>query len=146
VKNSFEQLKMPEHPIGKPLGVALITLGWLYTAYILSVGRKNKMGLVLPSLAILGSVMVMKQFMTKGKMPPMAFPAIFAIAWIVLGWNVGGHLTGWMKYLGLVASALVIGSMMGLLPMQRKAGVVDGPGMPMFVLAWVIITLLNAKR
>lgn len=42
--------------------------------------------------------------------------------------------------------ALVIGSMMWTLPTQRKLCVVDGPGMPMFVLAWMIYIFMHATR
>jgi hypothetical protein len=145
-KNSFEQIKQPNHPIGKPVGMALFTLGWFYIAYILSVNKPNKILFVVPSLMILMAVMLMKQYMGKNQSPPPVLPLLFALGWIILGFNVGNHLTGNSKYLGLIASACVLVSMMSMLPAQRKSCVVDGPGMPLFTIAWIIFILLNSSR
>jgi hypothetical protein len=146
IKNSFEQLGMPNHIIGKPLGMGLFILGWIYTAYILSVNKSNKLLFGLSSVGIVMSVMMMKHYMEQKQSPPMVFPLIFAGSWIVLGLMVGNHLGGTMKYLGLIASLLVLISMMNLLPFQRKNNIVDGPGMPLFVIAWFIIIILNSIR
>lgn len=145
-KNSFEQLGMPDHPIGKPLGMGMFAVGWFYTAYILSLGKPNKLMFVLPSLAIIGSVVKMKEYMAKKETPPTIFPLAFAASWIILGLGVGNHLTGNQKYFGLSASLLVLASMMKVLPFQRENNVVDGPGLPMFVVAWFIIVILNSMR
>jgi len=145
-KNSFEQLGMPNHPIGKPLGMLLFIVGWIYTAYILSINKPNKALFVLASLGIVVAVMMMKQYMDKNQTPPMAFPIIFAISWLILGFMSGNHLSGNIKYAGLFASVLVLLSMMNVLPLQRKHNIVDGPGMPLFVIAWVIIVFLNSNR
>ena len=145
-KNSLEQFGQPNYSIGKPLGMLMFVLGWIYTAYILSVDKANKLLFVLPSAGILASVMMMKKYMVKKQTPPMVFPMMFVISWIILGLMVGNHLPGNMKYIGLTASLLVLLSMMKLLPFQRKNKVVDGPGMPLFVIAWVIIVLINANR
>tara|TARA_B110000008_G_scaffold271592_1_gene303250 strand:+ start:127 stop:642 length:516 start_codon:yes stop_codon:yes gene_type:complete len=146
MKNSFEQLKMPNHAIGKPLGMLLFTLGWIYTAKVLSDDRQSKMWFIVPSLTILVSVMVMKHYMQKGNNPPMILPLLFAISWILLGAKVGEHRIDYLKYTGLAASILVLLSMMVSLPWQRSVCVVDGPGMPLFVAAWGIIILLNSSR
>ena len=107
-KNSLEQMNMADHPVGTPLGISLFVLGWLYTAYVLSVDKQNKALFVVPSLAILASVMMMKQYMKKKLPPPMVFPVIFAVSWLVLGFSVGNHLSGNMKYFGLLASSILI--------------------------------------
>ena len=145
-KNSFEQMKIPNHPIGKPLGIMLFTLGWVYTAYILSLNKNNKLLFVIPSIMIFLAVMLMKQYMSKKLTPPKILPLLFTLGWIVLGFNVGNHLKGNNKYLGLLASICVLLSMMRMLPEQRKKCIVDGPGMPLFTIAWVIIILLNSSR
>jgi len=77
---------------------------------------------------------------------PMLYPIIFSCAWILLGYNVGEHLEGNMKYMGLVASGLVLLSMLITLPKQRKGCIVDGPGMPFFVIAWIILVVMNSSR
>jgi len=145
-KNTLEQLGEPDHPIGKPFGMLLFASGWIYTAYILSKNKPNKIAFILPSMAILGSVIMMKQYMSKKETPPMVFPLIFAASWIVLGGMVGNHLPGNLKYSGLIASVLVLVSMMKILPLQREKKVVDGPGWPLFVISWVIIIGLNSSR
>jgi hypothetical protein len=146
-KNTLEQLKSPNHIIGKPLGMAMFVIGWLYTAWILSQGKSNKLPLfIIPSLVILGSVMTMKTYMSNKKKPPMIFPILFSISWIILGFGVGNHLKTLCKYTGLIASILVLISMMGFLPKQRMLCVVDGPGMPLFTIAWFIIIILNSCR
>ena len=145
-KNSFEQLGFPNHPIGKPVGMGMFVIGWIYVAYILSINKPNKLMVILPSIGIVIAVMMMKQYMVKKQTPPMVFPLIFALSWIILGFNVGNHLSGNQKYIGLFASFLVLLSMMHMLPFQRINNIVDGPGMPLFVIAWVIFIILNSNR
>jgi hypothetical protein len=36
--------------------------------------------------------------------------------------------------------------MMVILPFQRTNNIVDGPGQPLFVIAWVILIMLNSNR
>jgi hypothetical protein len=145
-KNSFEQMGMPNHSVGKPLGMGLFIMGWIYTAYVLSVGKQNKVMFGLASFGILMAVMMMKQYMENKQTPPMVFPLIFALSWLVLGFMTGNHLSGNYKYIGLLASVLVLISMMNMLPYQRSKGIVDGPGMPLFVIAWVILIFTNSNR
>jgi hypothetical protein len=145
-KNSFEQLGFPNHPIGKPIGMGMFIIGWIYVAYILSINKPNKIMFILPSVGIVIAVMMMKSYMVKKQPPPMIFPLIFAISWIILGLYVGNHLTGNQKYIGLIASFLVLVSMMKILPFQRTKNIVDGPGLPLFVMAWVIFIILNSNR
>ena len=145
-KNSFEQLGFPNHPIGKPLGMGMFIMGWIYIAYIFSINKPNKLAFILPSIGIVIAVMMMKQYMVKKQTPPMVFPLIFALSWIILGLNAGNHLSGNQKYLGLFASFLVLLSMMQILPYQRTHNIVDGPGQPLFVIAWGILIMLNSNR
>jgi hypothetical protein len=145
-KNSAEQMGVPNHPIYKPLGMGMFTLGWIVTAYILSVGKPNKLSFIIPSAVILGAVMAMKELMSNKQAVPAYIPAAFAAAWVALGYFVGDHLHGFAKYSGLLASALVLGSMMHFLPIQREKCIVDGPGMSMFTIAWGIIIYLNSNR
>ena len=146
VKNSLEQMKIPNHPIGKPLGMVLFIFGWIYTAYVLSARKTNKMLFIVPSAFIIGSVIMMKKYMENKQSPPMIYPLLFAISWILLGYGAGNHLSGYMKYFGILASLLVLLSMMMTLPHQRKNCIIDGPGMPLFVIAWIIIVFLNSNR
>lgn len=67
IKNSFEQLGFPNHPIGKPIGMGLFILGWIYVSYILSINKKNKLMFILPSIGIVIAVMMMKTYIAKNK-------------------------------------------------------------------------------
>lgn len=146
MKNSGAKLGLKDHKVVKPLSMFLFIGGWLYAAYALSLGRRDRLATVMASLAIVASVTFMKTCMDQGNEPGKALPGIFALAWIVLGYAVSEHLPGTAKYYGLVASALVLHSMMVALPYERKQCLVDGPGMPMFVVAWGIIIVLNSMR
>jgi hypothetical protein len=146
VKNTFEQMGLPDHKIGKPLGMAMFVLGWVYTAYILSMYKSDKWMFWAASAGVVVAVMMMKEYMAAKKTTPAVLPALFAASWVALGLLVSNHLTGAMKYSGLLASAMVLVSMMGMLPVQRAQCIVDGPGMPLFVIAWGIIVGLNGLR
>ena len=146
VKNSLEQLGMSKHVVGNYIGMGLFILGWMYTAYILSLHKSNKMLVSLASIGVVLSVLMMKTYMAEKQTPPMMFPLIFVISWILIGLESGSHLSGYKKYLGLIATLMVLISMMNMLPFQRKNNIVDGPGMPFFVIAWIIIVFLNSNR
>ena len=141
IKNSNEQMKDMGSETNDMIGIALFTVGWLYTAYVLSKGKKmnKQIALAGSSIAILVAVMMMKMKMKKGEEVPMFLPATFALAWIVLGFYLGGMV-------GLIIPALVIGSMMFALPYQRDNCIVDGPGMTMFAFAWVMVAVLNSIK
>jgi hypothetical protein len=146
-KNSFEQIGAPNHPVGKPVGMAMFVAGWLIAAYAFGLAKKSpamRVGAAGASLSILAAVMWMKEQMSKGKKPGMVAPAMFVLGWLALGLIAAAGLPMWGQVLGVGAAGLVVGSMMGVLPFQRKKGIVDGPGMPMFTLAWVLIVGLNA--
>lgn len=139
-------LKRPIIDKNKPLGMGLFIFGWVYVAYILSLNKQNKLLFILPSLGVIVSVLVMKSYMKNKQTPPIIFPLLFAISWIILGIGVGNHLNGNKKYIGLIASVFALVSMMKILPYQRKNNIVDGPGMVLFTVAWVIIIFLNSSR
>ena len=147
VKNTYEQLGDANNEIAMPIGMALFVLGWVFTAYNTASGRSPLYASLCAgaSIGILGVVMYMKHLMKKGKKVPMILPIVFGVLWIVLGYSVASHLHQLnYKVLGVLAGVCVILSMLVVLPWQRKKGVVDGAGMPLFVLAWAIVCYLNS--
>jgi hypothetical protein len=152
LKNSSEQSEKVPSTLTQ-LGPLLFTLGWFGFAYSTSMSEnmdivfsdKRTMILFGASAAILISVFMMKNHMKQqtgvvDKVPmPMMYPLLFAGGWLVLGYNVSED-----KKTGLVAALLALSSMMFVLPWQRKNNVIDGPGMSMFTLAWVILVYLNS--
>lgn len=146
IKNSFEQMNIPNHYIGKPLGIFLFLIGWILSAYSLSLYKQNKIVFIVPCVLIFIVVMMMKSFMMSGQSVPIYLPIIFGLSWILIGFMVGNHLKNNLKYVGLLSSICVLFSMMYLLPIQRNSCIVDEPGMPLFVIVWAIIIILNSLR
>ncbi len=149
VKNSLEQLDMKDNMAGNMIGMLAFILGWAIVSYAISIDSKGNFSfnrktiiVFLCAAGIVFSVMQMKQYMTKGQTPPMIFPLIFAGSWLLLGYMTGNTTT--TRILGLLASITVLLSMMLVLPWQRKNGVIDGPGMPLFVTGWVLLAFANS--
>ena len=152
------------------LGALMFMVGWVNIADVISIDRNEAEATILysASLAIMVSAGAMKYMMYTKQIKPSwiaLFPAaIFMSSLMALGMLVGGLkvndimgiFTGDYKLseitsntnhtLGLMVGPLVIGSMMGGLPWQRQNCIADGPGMPMFVIAWGIIVFLNSNR
>lgn len=139
----------------KMLGLILFIAGWLGVAYAVSLNGssrfKSGMKMWLPVLAAIGvlvTVLVMMPTMEKhgGKLPTwaMILPVLFAGFWILLGWSVAMGKGSKALYFGLAASALVLLSMLISLPWQRKNCAVDMPGMALFALGWVALSVANA--
>lgn len=150
IKNSLEQAKM-DMPIIEMAGKILFIGGWALTAYSISLkGTRisfsiKSMLAVIASAGVVVSVFMMKAAMKNGEMPNLALPITFMSSWILLGITVaiGGKMMGYVC--GVGASLLVISSMMYILPKQREMGIVDGPGMPMFSLSWVLLAYVNSR-
>lgn len=121
------------------LGMIMFVGGWALEAYTLGEGKpmKDKLKFIIPSAVIVVVVMLMKKMMKAGK-NPMPLPIIFAVSWLLLGFFV-------QPMYGTLAAVFVLLSMLISLPWQRKSGVIDGPGMPLFVIAWFMLAFLNAR-
>ena len=138
LKNSSEQMKNAPEFMAK-LGMLCFISGWAGMAWSLSIG-KDKMLNFGASAAIVSAVLLMKNKMKNKEDVPMVLPIMFALGWIALGYNMNN------QKLGLSAAALVLFSMLYLLPLQRAQGIVDGPGMPLFVVAWFLIIYSNSRK
>lgn len=145
LNNSIEQLNTKNKSLAFT-GAALFIAGWVYMGYALSASKRRIYLMYILSAVIAGSVIMMKSYMVKGKKPPMMLPAVFAVSWILLGYFSSAHLYGLERYSGLLASAAVLASVMVLLSTQRKKAIVDGPGMPLFVIGMTILVFVNSKR
>jgi hypothetical protein len=150
-KNSADQLPIEYKDTLNKVGMGLFVGGWIFAAYVLSKHKASKIQHILPCVGVLISVMMMKEKKMMKKympftMPANVLPGLFIVSWLVLGYNVGDRFQGLTKYAGLIATALVIASMMKVLPYQREHDNVDGIGSYMFMFAWAIIVMLNSKR
>lgn len=150
IKNSLEQAKM-NMPILEMAGKVLFIGGWALTAYSISLkGTQISISIksmlaVIASAGVVVSVFMMKAAMKKKETPHIALPITFVSSWILLGVTValGGKMMGYVG--GICAAFFVISSMMYILPKQREMGIVDGPGMPMFSLSWVLLAYVNSR-
>jgi len=130
-------------------GMLFFVFGWIAVAYMLR--RKNKKQSLLSvgsSMGILLSVGVMMMAKRKngGIMPRYAkkFVLVFIASWLVLGYSIGLYKSKLAMNLGLAGALSVILSMIITLPWQRKNKVIDGPGMGLFVLGWVLVSAGNS--
>ncbi len=160
IKNSMEQLGKKENAIAKFVGPALFIGGWLVVLWsIIRTGLGLNAKTIQAAIAIatiIGSVMYMKDKMAKKEKIEWYIGILFPVGWILLAYTVGlGGLDGitnlsmeqvfsTKSLLSFSAAAVVLLSMMWALPWQRKNCVVDGPGMPLFCLGWVLLIGANS--
>ena len=143
LKNSSEQLKQQTSILG-PL---LFVCGWLLNSFSVSgkfpfnAGNRGIIAYV-AALTIVLSVFVIK---SSKKSPPTLAKFGFIGGWLLYAYAiaVNNNLSinmsrGLYSFLGAIS---VLISMMILLPNQRKLGIVDGFGMPLFTIGWVLISL-----
>lgn len=151
-KNSQEQY--PALGLPEMLGPALFVGGWGLVAYTNALNANNRVVFdqktalgVLASTAIVGSVMRMKMLKKEGLPVNMVYPALFTGGWVALAYALcrrhGLSAFRWPTQtrcaLSFGAAALVLTSMMAVLPKQREMKIVDGPGMAMFTAGWALV-------
>lgn len=143
LKNGGEQLNMEKHFISNIFGKALFVSGWLLMGFSIA-GLPNlniKSGLAyIGSLAIIVSVFAMKNKI----IPKEAAVTLFVLAWTAVAFSVGLGKENAAKYLAVFALFNVLGSMLFVLPKQREMGIIDGPGMGMFLLTFVSMAMANS--
>ena len=132
------------------IGMPLFLLGWAGVAYTLTLEKEqtNQVYVWIASVLIVVSAMGSKWYMMKGGMPPMIFPLLFAASWLTLGW-LSSNQEGSMNFgrvTGVLGAISVILSMMFFLPVQRGMCIVDGPGMPLFLLGWMLVMFANSSE
>lgn len=67
---------------------------------------------------------------------------LYAGSWLMLGYIASSHLESGYRYVGFLASGLAMFANFFALPYQRTHGIVDGIGLPSYLLAWSIIAIL----
>lgn len=133
----------------KILGMAMFIGGWIGLTWGLVNGLTGP-SFYLPIIAcvgIMGSAVAMSFIKdSDDKLPTWGyiFVAIFAICWVMLGYSVAMDKGLESMAFGMIAAACVIFSMVILLPWQRKNGVVDGPGMALFVIGLLMLSYAKA--
>ena len=80
------------------------------------------------------------------KAPTMLMAVLFIGGWSLFGYSAAGGNEEKL-WLTLPAAGLVVSAMaLGILAWQRSICVVDGPGFPMFMVAWGLIILSNSMN
>ena len=144
LKNGGEQMGMKNHPVSSIVGRVLFIGGWALLAYSVAGKPSGKTKSVLAyggALCIIISVMAMK--MLSGDIKKI-FGLLFIAAWIAFASSVGMDKSKKSKMISMLALGSVLGSMVFILPQQRKLGVVDGPGMPMFASTFLLLAVANS--
>ena len=144
-------------PIFAPLtmiGMMTFMLGWyLFTK---KSEAKNHNMVQLSAVMVIVFAMVSNLMMMMGKSSAI-FGVLFALSWLMLGYYVGERKSGdkdmCRQYFAYMGSLMIVISMAILNNWQRSnlngnvgKGYVYGPGVPMFVLGWMFITLANSMK
>lgn len=147
-------------------GMPLFTAGWtlIIASFLSNDTRAHKYRNILAgaSFGVYSMAMVARMLMDAGKTgtPLKASKMVFMTGWLVVGILMGmkkiyeGVHDGshqevhspLIHALGLLPPALVVLSMTSINKMERPRGIASGPGMPIFMMAWVILSLVNSVR
>jgi hypothetical protein len=127
-------------------GTPVFVIGWILVAVALSKGKTGQIGkqaaIWVSSVVIVVTALAASAYMSKDEPVPIAFPILFGLAWLLLGWMSGNTLMG--SVVGLMGGLVVIAATVFLLPLQRWYDVVDGPGMPLYVLGWTLLVFAHS--
>ena len=139
LKNSAEAMKQPD----SVLGLAAFVGGWaIFANAVARNGANAATSSMLPygaAAIVVGSVMLMKRAMKAGTSMQLYLLG-FVVGWLLFAWSLQQN-----HMIAFASAGLVFASMLLFLPQQRKACVVDGPGWPLFVLAWIGLIIANSN-
>lgn len=130
------------------IGRVLYLAGWILTPYLLNAGKP----VFIASLLIFLSSSLIdlnKQEQHSEEKTPIFLSLLFIVSWLIFGYFVGLKCyrqtdSSLSILFGVIGSLLAVTSVIYILPWQRKLNLVDGIGMPMYIAAWVIITMLSS--
>lgn len=153
---------LPTKTMQKGFGVPLFTLGWILVimGFLNNTTRQAKYGKVLAasSVGVYSMAMMARMLMDSGNTgTPLKLTKLkFVLCWLVVGAFMGMK-TGTddsdnvteihspaVHALGLLPPVLVIVGMMSVNLLERPRGIASGPGLPIFMMAWVVLSLVNS--
>lgn len=160
---------LPGKSTQKLIGMPLFVSGWILV--ILSFMRNTTRNEKFKPLLVSSSVVVMMAAMVARMMMESNYSGsgmkvtmgVFMLSWIVIGLMIGmkehsvddvhkdadGHEDVHDKtihLIGLAPPVLVLMSMMLVNGIERPNNMASGPGMPMFLSSWVILSLVNSVK
>lgn len=144
LKNTTEQYKdFPLKALGGNFAKAMFAIGWITFAMILSEKWDSRRYIaLLGACLVIFAVFSFKMAKKAGKSPHPLVAMLFPIGWIVVTYALM-YVKGKYNNLAILGTSMVLLSMMGLLPFQRTHNIVDGPGYPLFTLAWVLFSIVK---
>lgn len=150
-KKTFEQMNQSDHIVSTLAGPALFLAGWVQTAKVLA--EKDEQGNIMKTprtymaigacSAIAVAVMTIKRSSVEGVPAPDFAAPLFMAGWVMIGYLSSDNNQNKIAYL---IPTLVILSMKFILPWQRANGIVDGPGLPLFIAAWILFVYLQSNK
>lgn len=149
---------LPAKNMQMAAGMPLFTLGWVLViiGFLKNTTRaaKYKNVLAVSSVVVYTAAMVARMMMDNNIQgaPMTAAKLVFLAAWVSLAVFMGMKKKpgdaevhdGRVHALALVPPALVVVSMMSVNTLERPGNVPSGPGMPLFLLAWVVLSMVNS--
>jgi hypothetical protein len=161
INNGYQSLKLPAVTIGYKLGPALTALGWIVTALAITTTAKSMSLFNLQMsqhgyLSIFAIALIywsstqMNKYQTCDPVPDKECPnhliAAYTGGWSLLALSLAMQSKfKWLNtFLATIAALLMISCKLGILPMQRLLGMVDGPGYMLYAVAWIMIALSNS--
>lgn len=147
-------------------GVPLFTLGWvlIITSFLKNGTRASKYKnlLVGSSIGVYSMAMLARMMMDAGnsETPLTLTKMVFMVCWLVIGVLIGtkgeevpeesveepSEKPSHIRALGLLPPLLVFLSMTSINKMERPRSMASGPGLPLFMMAWVILSLVNSVK
>lgn len=132
--------------------IVLLSLNFSSFGDIKNLGSKFGLKNILSILAVLLvfiAVFTNMGYKKQNKKSPHWVGIAFIIGWILLGLSMGVGVKGQPNNIkkiicGLISAALVIASMVYILPRERMMKITDGLGMPLFTLGWVVLSLCKS--
>lgn len=156
IRNSAEQLKITgdfktvDSFLSVYVAPVVFVVGWAIIGYSVALPRSTK-GLIgkfpldrktiqafASVIGIVVSIYQMRQSISTGVQTNMIYPSMYVAGWLLLGHTVGSRYGYLSSLLALLATILV-------LPFQRSNCIVDGPGMPMLTIAFVMLAYANSQ-
>ena len=164
---------LPGQNMQRMTGMPLFTIGWvmIIMSFLNNDTRARKYRWVLAgsSVGVYAAAMMARMMMESGTtgLPMKLTMMKFMTCWIVVGILIGMKKHGevmddsgnseytedqeevhdkTIHFMGLLPPALVMLSMMSINKFERPRSIASGPGMPIFMMAWVILTLVNSLK
>lgn len=135
------------------LSYVMYAVAWFVVCTVLVHGKMDSIGLVagviISSIIVVVSSILLKYYLQKKdfdkqvftSMPYLLIPTGFILAWIALGWLVGDNTI--TKAIGILGALCIILSAYSLY-YQRSTCLIEGPGMVLVTLGWILIAFAHA--